>query len=120
GVELSSEGRNSDSLGFQMAMLCEQRGLHITYSYFEPVMRIIPPLIISKQEVDLAISIMEEALTILERNEAKPGDLIPKNYRSGPFINGMMKTSATAYLKQIWSTSPHQWLKKLRYIREHS
>src|SRR5262249_10414718 len=69
GVELSSQHQNDDSLGFQMAMLCEQKGLHITYSYFEPVMRIIPPLIISKSEIDLAISIMNEALTILERDE---------------------------------------------------
>src|SRR5262249_53885662 len=35
GVELSCEGRNSGSLAFQMAMLCEKRGLHITYSYYE-------------------------------------------------------------------------------------
>src|ERR1051326_5424018 len=118
GVEFASDRPNSASLAFQMAMLCEKRGLHITYSYYEPVMRIIPPLVISKQEIDLALSIMEDAITVLERGDTKLSDIIPLNPRSGPFINGMMKTSPAALLRKMWTTSPQQWLEKVRSVRE--
>jgi 4-aminobutyrate aminotransferase-like enzyme len=114
GVELSSDGRNSGSLGFQMAMLCEKRGLHITYTYYEPVMRIIPPLIISKQEIDFAVSVMEDAMTVIEKGDTKLNEIIPKNSRSGPFIQGMTKTSPAALFRKIWNSSPHQWLDKAR------
>jgi 2,2-dialkylglycine decarboxylase (pyruvate) len=120
GVELSSERLDSDNLGFQAAMLCEQRGLHITYTYFEPVLRLIPPLIIGKHEIDLALTIMDEALSILERGDAKLGDMVPKNSRSGPYINGMLKPSAGALLKRMWKTSPEQWVNKLRSTRQYS
>ncbi len=120
GVELSSEGQDSDSLAFQAAMACENRGLHITYSYYEPVMRIIPPLIISKEEIDLALSIMDDAFSTVERGGAKLSHIIPKNCRSGPFINGMLRTSPAALLRKMWNTSPQQWLNKVRSIREHA
>jgi 4-aminobutyrate aminotransferase-like enzyme len=120
GVELSSDERDSNSLAFQVAMLCEKRGLHITYSYYEPVVRIIPPLIISKQEIDIALSIMAEVLTIVEREDTKLSEIIPKNSRSGPFISGMMKTSPAALFRKMWNTSPQQWLEKVRSIRGHA
>jgi 2,2-dialkylglycine decarboxylase (pyruvate) len=120
GVELLSEGKDSSSLAFQTAMLCEKRGVHVTYSYYEPVMRIIPPLIISKQEIDLALSIMDDALSIVEKDEVKLNDIIPKNCRSGPLISGMINTSPAALLRQMWSTSPQQWMKRVRSIWGHA
>src|SRR5262249_6361 len=106
GVELQCDGRDSSSIAFQTAMVCEKRGLHVTYTYYEPVMRIIPPLIISKHEIDLALSIMEDALSIVERDDPKLSEIIPKNCRSGPFISGMMRRSTTALMRKMWSTSP--------------
>jgi 2,2-dialkylglycine decarboxylase (pyruvate) len=117
-VELASDG--SETLAFQTAMLCEKRGLHITYSYYEPVMRIIPPLIISKDEIDLALSVMEEVFSIVERGETKLSDVIPKNCRSGPFISRMIKDSPSSLLRKMWNTSPQEWLRKVRSIREHA
>jgi 2,2-dialkylglycine decarboxylase (pyruvate) len=120
GIELSSDRPDSDTLAFQTAMLCEKRGLHITYSYFEPVMRIIPPLIITPAEIDLAVSILDEVFTIVGKGEVKLSDILPQNCRSGPFISGMMKTSPAALLRKMWNTSPQQWVRKLRSIREHA
>src|SRR5262249_4542503 len=36
GMELR-ENEDSDNLAFHLTLLCERRGLHITFSYFEPV-----------------------------------------------------------------------------------
>jgi 4-aminobutyrate aminotransferase-like enzyme len=120
GIELSTEGRDSGSLAFQTAMLCEKRGLHITYSYYEPVMRIIPPLIISKQEVQLTLSILDEVMTVLERGGAKLSEIIPQNSRSRPFISGMFKRTPVDLLRKMWHTSPHQWLKRARSARQRA
>jgi 4-aminobutyrate aminotransferase-like enzyme len=114
GIELFLDGRDLQNLAFQTAMLCEQRGLHITYSYFEPVMRVIPPLTISKSEIDLAIGILDEVFSIVEREVVNLGEIIPQNCRSGPFVSRMTKTSPTALLRKMWATSPQQWVKKLR------
>src|ERR1051325_5177250 len=90
GVELASDRPDSGRLGFITAMLCEKNGVHITYSYYEPVIRIIPPLIISKSEIDFAVSVIDDALTTVESDAADLNDLIPKNCRSGPFISDMI------------------------------
>jgi len=120
GIELSSAEQDSDNLAFVVAMLCERRGLHITYSYYEPVLRIIPPLIISKQEIDLALSIVKDALSIAERGQAKLTEIIPKNSRSGPFIRGMVRTSPGTILRNMWRTSPQRWMEKVRAISERA
>jgi 2,2-dialkylglycine decarboxylase (pyruvate) len=119
GIELSTVGQDAD-LAFKTAMLCEQRGLHITYSYFEPVMRVIPPLIITRAEIDQAISIMDEAFTIVERDEVNLAEIIPRNCRSGPFIKGMIRTSPAAALRKMWHTSPYEWVNKVRSFREQA
>jgi 2,2-dialkylglycine decarboxylase (pyruvate) len=117
GVELSPPAGDRD-LALKAAMLCERRGLHITFSYFEPVLRIIPPLVISRPEIDLAISIMDEALSALETRNVALADIIPQNSRSGEFVKRMIKPSPAALLKKMWDTSPHQWLNKLKSLRE--
>jgi 2,2-dialkylglycine decarboxylase (pyruvate) len=119
GVELlPGEGQDPGSLAFQTAMLCERRGVHITYSYYEPVMRIIPPLIISKEEIDFAVSIMDEAMSIVERGGIRLADIVPRNHKSGPFTSRMFKASPAELLKKVWNTSPQQWMKKVRSVRE--
>jgi len=116
GMELLAEGSDIDTLAFRMAMLCERMGLHITFSYFEPVIRIIPPLIISSKEIDLAVGILDEALRALENGSGKLSDLLPQNCRSGPFTRGMVSGSALS-LRRMWHTSPQQWVNKLKSLR---
>ena len=53
GLELSPN-ENGENLAFELALLCERRGVHITYSYYEPVIRFIPPLVISKPEIEVS------------------------------------------------------------------
>lgn len=116
GMELATEEGDNSTLAFKMAMLCERKGLHVTFSYFEPVIRIIPPLIISSGEIDAAIEIMDEALWTLENGAAKLGDLFPQNSRSGPFTKGMVAGSPLSF-RRMWHTSPQQWVDKLKSLR---
>jgi 2,2-dialkylglycine decarboxylase (pyruvate) len=119
GIELSPDSDEAGDAAFKAALLCERRGLHITFSYFEPVLRIIPPLIITNSEIDLAVSILDDALTELETGNVRLTDIIPQNCRSSDFIKGMVKTSGAAFLRKVWRTSPQQWLNKVRSMREN-
>ena len=117
GLELSDQSQpgGNDNVAFKMTMLCEQRGLHITYSYFEPVIRFIPPLIISRKEVDGAIDVIDDVLGNLEKGCEDLSKLKLQNKRSGPFIKRLNEGfSISKSLRRMWHTSPKQWMKKLR------
>ena len=119
GVELSEAAleRPIRNLAFKLAMLCEQQGLHITFSYFEPVIRFIPPLILTSQEIDAAIAILDHALTRLENHAEDLPELAPNNPISGPFIkrlNGALSPSQA--LQKIWNTPPKRWAEKLGIV----
>ena len=119
GVELSGEGPDPDTLAFRLAMLCEQRGLHVTFSYFEPVIRIIPPLIISERDIDFAISVIDDALKVLETASVKLADLLPRNSRSGPVVQRTFKSSLRKKAQRMWNTSPREWIEKITSLRKH-
>lgn len=114
GMELSSEV--DSKLSFRLAMLCEQRDLHITFTYYEPVIRFIPPLTISKEEIDRATSILDECLQMAVKGEGSVSGLAPKNQRSGPLVQRMLNPSfdPVKLARKMWRTSPEQWVKKLR------
>jgi 2,2-dialkylglycine decarboxylase (pyruvate) len=109
------DSREHETIALHLALLCERRGLHITFSYFEPVIRFIPPLIINHAEIDQAISILDEALTVLEGQPARLADVLPQNCRSGPFIKTMVEGNGPAVLlRKMWDTSPQQWFSRFR------
>ena len=114
GLELSNDV--DPHLAFRLAMLCEQRGLHITFTYFEPVIRFIPPLILSKDDVDRATAILDECLPLAAKGSESIAQLAPQNERSGPLVRRMMQPSfdPVRAVRRMWRTSPEQWVEKLR------
>lgn len=123
GMELSSElgTGKEDAVAFNLALLCEHKGLHITFSYFEPVVRFIPPLTISKEEIDMAIEILDEALGVIESGKTNFSNYIPKNKRSGPFIRHLNGYPFTLkLLGKMWKTSPQEWTKIFKKLRKTS
>jgi 4-aminobutyrate aminotransferase-like enzyme len=117
GIELSNEIEfaKNRQIAFELAMWCERRGLHITFSYYEPVIRIIPPLIVSYKEIDAAVAIIHDALTALENGSTDLGGLGPQNARTHVYMkqtNGRL--SPIKLLRGLWKTSPQQWVNKLK------
>jgi len=117
GMQLSSE--IDTNLPFRLAMLCERRGLHITFTYYQPVIRFIPPLILSKQEIDYAISILDECIPLAAKGDENIAALSPKNDCGGRLVRRMMNPSFNPMrlAAKMWRSSPEQWIKKLRGTR---
>ncbi len=102
-----------DADSVQAFMLgCRQRGVHVTYTFASPTIRILPPLTISCQEIDFALERFAEVLDQLARGEKTLTDAAPKN----PFTAKLMSRSGWRRWLRRWSeTTPEQWLCRLRH-----
>jgi 4-aminobutyrate aminotransferase-like enzyme len=116
GVELShpdDPDRNHD-LALPVCLLCRARGVHLTYTYFEPVLRIIPPLTLSRKQIDTAVAVLDEALGQVSRGDFRLDDLLPANRYSRPYVDKQRgKRNLRNVLSRLYATSPEHWIKKL-------
>ncbi len=116
GAEIGNYPDGSEhDLCMLIVALCESRGVHFTYSYYEPVFRFLPPLTITKQEIDHAIKVIDESITEALAGKTAVEDLLPSNSYSRAFIE---KLSGKKTLKRLasllYETSPRYWLQKAR------
>lgn len=116
GAEIGNLPDGSEhELCMLIVALCESRGLHLTYSYFEPVLRFIPPLTITKQEIDTAIAVLDESIAQALRGDKHIEDLLPSNAYSRAFIEKLSGKKTLKRLASIfYETSPRYWLSKAR------
>ncbi len=115
GMEISSEaGEDSYSLAQLIVGLCKQKGVHLTYTYFEPVLRFLPPLTISRQEIDAAVSVLDRSISEAARGGASCRDLLPANRYSRSFVEKLAgKRTIKRVLSKLYQTSPEFWFKRL-------
>jgi 2,2-dialkylglycine decarboxylase (pyruvate) len=116
GAEIGSfPDGEEDELCMLIVALCESRGVHLTYSYFEPVLRFIPPLTISRQEIDRAISALDESIAQAVKGETSIEDLLPSNPYSRAFIEKLNgKKTLKKLASVLYETSPRYWISKAR------
>ena len=92
-------------------LACKQLGVHITYSYYESAMRVIPAITLSKDEIDFAINVFEKVLKKLQNGQLKEGENQPQN----PVFQSMIKRNRIKQkLLRMWETSPSYWIRKLK------
>jgi 2,2-dialkylglycine decarboxylase (pyruvate) len=118
GMELAplGAGRAAD-LAMHFALLCEAKGVHITFTYLEPVIRFIPPLIIGKEEIDLAIRVIDEALGELESGSSDIATLYPKNAGARALLNhSKQRFSPARIVKGLWNHPPRDWMTKFNKV----
>jgi 2,2-dialkylglycine decarboxylase (pyruvate) len=117
GVELGGRDGNATSLALKTALLCEARGVHLTFSYYEPVLRFIPPLVIEKKDIDLAVAVLDEVFTLLARGNVDLEPLLPKNCRSGPYVRRMNQgLTPGKIVRGLLNTPPRHWFGKFKQV----
>ena len=95
--------------------LCESRGVHMTYTYYEPVIRFLPPLTLSKPEVERAISVLDESIATALGGNVHLDSLLPSNPYSRKFIQGTRaRKTLRRVASRLYETSPQYWLQKMR------
>src|SRR5271165_3917365 len=115
GMEIGNVPDGSEhELCALIAALCQSRGVHLTYTYFEPVLRFIPALTITRQEIDLAVSVLDESIACASKGEVTLSSLMPANRYSRSFVEGLGgKKTLKRIASRLYETSPRYWIKKL-------
>lgn len=116
GMEIGNVPRDSEhQLCSLIVALCESRGVHLTYTYFEPVIRLMPALVISRQQIDLAVSVLDESIGTALKGGVTIDSLRPSNGYSRRFIEGRQgKKTLKRIVSRLYQTSPKHWMKRLR------
>jgi 2,2-dialkylglycine decarboxylase (pyruvate) len=87
---------------------CRRRGVHITYGFGGINFRIIPPLVITRKEIDFAIEVMDQSLSAVEAN---PG--AEPEYPKNPYTSRLYeKHPFRRILHHWWRSSPEAWVEK--------
>jgi 2,2-dialkylglycine decarboxylase (pyruvate) len=117
GMEISNGDGANNELCMLIVALCESRGVHLTYTYFEPVIRFLPPLTISRQEIDLAVSVLDEAITTALKRDTSVDRLLASNPYSRSFIERLRgRKTLRNIASRVYETSPKQWLQKIKEL----
>jgi len=111
----NSEKAAEVSNGFMYG--CRRRGVHLTYGYGSVNIRIIPPLILTREEIDFAIGVMESSLNeVLGASNA--GE---KDWPANPYTRRLLEQHPVRrLLNHWWESSPQNWVEKGgKLIRKH-
>lgn len=87
---------------------CRRRGVHLTYGYGNVNFRIIPPLIITRSEIDRAVEVIEASLEDISDATATKAA-----WPSNPYTRRLLEQSPwRRVLNYWWRSSPKEWLEK--------
>jgi 2,2-dialkylglycine decarboxylase (pyruvate) len=92
---------------------CRQRGVHLTYGYGSVNFRIIPPLVITRSEIDFAIEAMEKSLADVMANRDSAKSAWPSNPHTRRLLQQHPWQRA---VHSLWRSSPAKWVQKGREL----
>ncbi|MDJ0710566.1 MAG: aspartate aminotransferase family protein [Woeseiaceae bacterium] len=91
-------------------LACKEKNVHLTFSYYEGAIRIIPAINIERDDIDFALNVLDEVLTDLENGKIDAKRVAQKN----KVIRESLKTrKVKRTLNRLWETSPKYWVRKI-------
>ena len=109
-VESKASRRSATELLVPFVLTCKERGVHLTFTYYEGAIRIITGLQLSRAEVDFAVDVMASALRDLQAGRVAKSAYEQQN----PVIRSSNERSTVKrVLTRMWETSPSYWMARL-------
>jgi 4-aminobutyrate aminotransferase-like enzyme len=87
---------------------CRRRGVHLTYGYGNLNFRIIPPLVISRAQIDQAVEVIDSGLEDAARAKLDKGDW-PSNVHTRRLLEHSNWKRTWNF---CWRSSPAAWVEK--------
>ena len=114
GFDWSPADRDEKTGAMSFMLNCRRRGLHLTYGYDDRNFRIIPPLVLSRDQIDFAVRAMEDAARETLQNPAPASRLAPAN----PYTRRLFARQGKwrRILNYCWRSSPQQVVEKAREV----
>lgn len=91
-------------------LACKKLGVHVTSSYYNGAIRVIPSMTLSRDEIDFSLDVFDQALTSLEKGELKSVGNEPRNAVYQKMSN---RSEFRKKLVRMMETSPRHWLKRI-------
>ncbi|HXI41391.1 MAG TPA: aspartate aminotransferase family protein [Bryobacteraceae bacterium] len=92
---------------------CRRRGVHLTYGYGNVNFRIIPPLVITQTEIDMALKAIEASLEEIASQKVPRKQDRPMN----PYTRRLLEQHPVRrVVNHWWRSSPEEWVKKGKEI----
>jgi 4-aminobutyrate aminotransferase-like enzyme len=110
GFDLSSgdPGKAAEAAnGFMYS--CRRGGVHLTYGYGNTNFRIIPPLIITRPQIDFAMDVIERSLAQVASNTNSWKQDWPNNRYTRRLLE---QHPVRRLLNYWWRSSPEKWMEK--------
>jgi 2,2-dialkylglycine decarboxylase (pyruvate) len=98
------------AVGRAVEDFCRARGVHLE-AIQKNRFRILPPLVISRAEIDVFVGVLGEALAALAGGRAAPR---PTRNRYTAAFEVRKKSVIAATAKWAWTHSPSEWVTKIR------
>jgi 2,2-dialkylglycine decarboxylase (pyruvate) len=104
-----SDAEAAATIGSAFMYACRRRGVHLTYGYGALSFRIIPPLVITRAEIDFAMEVIEASLA---EAIARPGHH-KEDWPNNAQTRRLLEQHPVGRLLQYWwRSSPETWLAK--------
>jgi 4-aminobutyrate aminotransferase-like enzyme len=123
GIEIgSANGISGHELCMLIVALCESRGVHLTYTYFEPVIRFLPALTITREQIELAVSVLDESVGSALAGDVTLRSLQPSNPYTRSFLDARgPKNTLRRIASRIYNSPPRSWVQTmLEAVRKQS
>jgi acetylornithine/succinyldiaminopimelate/putrescine aminotransferase len=115
GIEIGTKSEHgSKEMCELIVAICEDRGLHLTYTYHRPVIRLLPSLLVTNDEVDEALKILDESIGIALKDTTSIRGLTPQNPYSRRLVERLRGGKSLRQLaRRIYDTTPKELMGKL-------
>jgi 2,2-dialkylglycine decarboxylase (pyruvate) len=105
GFDFLPENREAAEAANRFMYSCRHHGVHLTYGYGDINFRIIPPLVITRSEIDFAVEVIERALEEVQADKSPRQAHLPGN----PYTRRLLETHPwRRLLNRLWKSSAEE------------
>lgn len=114
-VKSTEKKLSASEVGQFFEYFCRRRGVHLKSIHGGKIFRLLPPLTITRDEIDRVISIFEDVLKAMQTEKLDIKDTYPQNaFALQRKQASEQKLTWKGLLKKGWQTSPDQMVVKLK------
>ena len=117
---LPEKGLSQEQVGLYFEAICRQFGVHVKSLYNGKIFRLLPPLTISKQDIDKILAVFEDAMKRIWEGNYEKRWATPQNQYVKQYVDQRTtKITVKKILKKSWETPPKELISKIsRKLKE--
>ena len=104
----------AEDMGRALRRLCFRKGVHLNYTILGQVLRITPPLTITKGQIDYAVTVLDGAIADALSGAHNVEEMAPANPYTQSLLKRSWRRTYANYIEKLWQSSPQQVIRTVR------